>query len=206
MLFRSEFLEGIRNGDVTLAFRRWRRPSVQAGGTLLTPVGQLSIQSVDQVAPEQISLAEANRAGYKSREVLLDELRARTEGEVYRVELGPLRPDPRSALRKTEVVTEAEIQDIVNRLVEGYQPEKIILFGSYAYGNPTEDSDLDLLVVKEDQRPGWERTVEAKSYLKRRKFGLDLLVFTPEEFSALNPKYDLFAFDIQSKGKILYAR
>jgi len=104
------------------------------------------------------------------------------------------------------MVTAAEIQDIVNRLVEGYQLEKIILFGSYAYGTPNEDSDLDLLVVKEDQRPGWERTVEAKSYLKRRKFGLDLLVFTPEEFSSLNPKYDLFAFDIQSKGKILYAR
>jgi hypothetical protein len=116
MLFRSEFLEGIRNGDVTLAFRRWRRPSVQAGGTLLTPVGQLSIQSVDQVAPEQISIAEANRAGYKSREVLLVELRARTEGEVYRIELGPLRPDPRIALRKTEVVTEAEIQDLQIRL------------------------------------------------------------------------------------------
>jgi hypothetical protein len=116
MLFRSEFLEGIRNGDVSLAFRRWRRPSVQAGGTLLTPVGLLSIQSVVQVAPEQISMAEANRAGYQPRKVLLDELRARAGGEVYRIELGPLRPDPRIALRMAEVVTEAEIQDLQMRL------------------------------------------------------------------------------------------
>lgn len=116
MLFRSEFLEGLRHGDITLAFRRWRRPSVKAGGTLLTPVGQLSIQSVDQVDLENISLADANRAGYPSREVLLDELRARTEGEVYRVELGPLRPDPRMALRMTEVATEAELQALRFRL------------------------------------------------------------------------------------------
>lgn len=116
MLFRSEFLEGIRHGDITLAFRRWRRPSVQAGGTLLTPVGQLSIQSVDQVALETISIAEANRAGYTSKEVLLDELRARTGGEVYRIELGPLRPDPRIALCMKEEVTEAEVQALRIRL------------------------------------------------------------------------------------------
>ena len=116
MLFRSATLEGIRTGAITLAFRRWRRPSVRAGGTLLTPVGQLSIESVDAVALDGISTADARRAGYESREMLLEELRLRTEGEVYRIELGPLRPDPRIALRKTQVVTEAEFQDLGTRL------------------------------------------------------------------------------------------
>jgi hypothetical protein len=50
MIFRQRFLEGIRDGSVTLAFRRWRRPSVRAGGTVLTAVGQLEIVSVDEVA------------------------------------------------------------------------------------------------------------------------------------------------------------
>jgi hypothetical protein len=50
MIFRQRFLEGIRDGSVTLAFRRWRRPSVRAGGMLLTAVGQLEIVSVDEVA------------------------------------------------------------------------------------------------------------------------------------------------------------
>jgi len=104
------------------------------------------------------------------------------------------------------MISPEEIQDIVNRLVEGYQPEKIILFGCYAYGTPNEDSDLDLAIVKDDQRPGWQRNIEAKLFLKRIKFGLDLLVFTPEEFLALNPKYDFLAFDIQTKGKMFYAR
>jgi len=59
------------------------------------------------------------------------------------------------------MISEAQIQAIVARIVEGYQPDRIILFGSYAYGTPTEDSDLDLLVVKaDDQRRKIDRIVE----------------------------------------------
>lgn len=50
MLFKKAFLEKIRDGRVTLAFRRWRRPTVKSGGTLLTAVGELPIVSVTQVA------------------------------------------------------------------------------------------------------------------------------------------------------------
>lgn len=48
------------------------------------------------------------------------------------------------------MITEAQIQAVVQRIVAGYAPDRIILFGSYAYGTPTEDSDLDLLVLKAD--------------------------------------------------------
>ena len=116
MLFQKEFLEGIRTGDVTLAFRRWRRPSVRAGGTLLTPVGQLSIKSVEQVSLNLISVEDAERAGYETREALLYELQRRTEGEIYRVELGPIVADPRIALRETPADTDAEIQALRSRL------------------------------------------------------------------------------------------
>ncbi|PMR72536.1 hypothetical protein C1H69_21350 [Billgrantia endophytica] len=116
MLFRKEFLEGIRIGVVTLAFRRWRRPSVREGGTLLTPVGQLSIKSVEPVALNTISEADAHRAGYESRGELLDELRRRCEGEFYRIELGPLRPDPRIALRETQSSTDGELQELRSQL------------------------------------------------------------------------------------------
>ncbi len=116
MLLRKEFLEGIRAGTVTLAFRRWRRPTVRAGGTLLTAVGQLSIKSVESVALDQISAADAHRAGYESRESLLDELQHRPEGDIYRIELGPLRPDPRIALRETRVLTEAELHVLRSQL------------------------------------------------------------------------------------------
>ena len=50
-------------------------------------------------------------------------------------------------MEKTAMVDEQTIQDLCNRIVQDFQPERIILFGSYAYGNPTPDSDVDLLVV-----------------------------------------------------------
>jgi hypothetical protein len=67
MLFRKEFLDGIRTGAITLAFRRWRRPTVRAGGTLLTPVGQLAIASVEPVTLGEITADDAREAGYPSR-------------------------------------------------------------------------------------------------------------------------------------------
>ena len=96
MLFRKTFLAGIRDGTVTLAFRRWRRPSVREGGTLLTAVGELHIGSVTAVAIDSISVTEARHAGYESREALLAELTRREDGEFYRIELGPLAPIPGS--------------------------------------------------------------------------------------------------------------
>jgi len=68
------------------------------------------------VALELISTADARAAGYDSREMLLDELRRRSEGTVYRIELGPLRPDPRVALRATPPATDAEIHVLQDRL------------------------------------------------------------------------------------------
>lgn len=116
MLFRQQFLDGIRKGIVTLAFRRWRRPSVRAGGTLLTPVGELQIGAVDRVPLDGISEEDARRAGYESREALLAELALRAEGEVYRIELGPLRADPRLALRDSPVTDPGEARELLQRL------------------------------------------------------------------------------------------
>lgn len=116
MLFRKEFLERIRTGEVTLAFRRWRRPTVRAGSTLLTPDGQLSIKSVEPVNPSRISVGDAKRAGYESKKTLLDELQRRPEGEIYRIELGPILPDPRIALRETPADADAELQALRSRL------------------------------------------------------------------------------------------
>jgi hypothetical protein len=116
MLFRQEFLDGIRAGTITVAFRSWVRPTVRAGGTLLTAVGQLTIAAVTRVEPEQISEADARRAGYPSRDALLSELRRRDDGDVYRIDLGPLRPDPRIALRESATLTDVEASALRKRL------------------------------------------------------------------------------------------
>lgn len=117
MLFRKEFLEGIRSGAVTLAFRKWQRPSVRAGGTLLTPVGQLTIKQVKPVAMHQISAADVQRAGYDSIETLLEELQRRSTGNIYRIELGDLGPDPRVTLREIPATSDAESRSVQERLI-----------------------------------------------------------------------------------------
>lgn len=116
MLFRESFLDGLRDGTITVAFRSWRRPTVRAGGTLLTPVGQLSIGAVSRIPLDQISEADARLAGYASIGTLLAELSRGAGGDVYRIELGPLGPDPRSSLRKAVIQTDQEHQKVMERL------------------------------------------------------------------------------------------
>jgi hypothetical protein len=116
MIFRQRFLDGIRQGTVTLAFRRWRRPTVRTGGTLLTAVGELAIAEVTPIALDRISLADARRAGYASRDELMAELMRRAEGTVYRIELGPLRPDPRIALRTSPAQDPEDRRKLLERL------------------------------------------------------------------------------------------
>jgi hypothetical protein len=115
MLFRKKILDGLRNGTVTLAFRRWRRPTVRQGSTLLTPVGQLHIGSISLVALNLISEVDAQQAGYELREALLLELNRREVGQIYRIELGPLVPDPRIVLRNS-VASGDELQKLQKEL------------------------------------------------------------------------------------------
>lgn len=116
MILRRQVLDGIAAGTITAAFRRWRRPNVRAGGTLMTAIGQLEIRSIDAVEPERLTAADAARAGYATRDELLRELGQRTEGVVYRIELGALRPDPRIALRETVIDEGADLDALRTRL------------------------------------------------------------------------------------------
>jgi len=100
MLIPRDTLNGIARGEITLAFRRWQRPTVKTGGTLLTRAGQLEIKSVDTVRADSITSAEARSAGFDSREELLAELDRRGDGEIYRIAFGSLNADPRIALRE----------------------------------------------------------------------------------------------------------
>lgn len=116
MIFRKHFLSGIRDGSITVAFRRWTKPSVRSGGTLLTPIGQLQIVSVKPVDPTKLTSRDAKRAGFINRDELLAELSGRADGIVFRIDLGELRPDPRIALREALPAGPDEIADLVRRL------------------------------------------------------------------------------------------
>ncbi|MCS6939853.1 MAG: nucleotidyltransferase domain-containing protein [Roseiflexaceae bacterium] len=96
------------------------------------------------------------------------------------------------------------IEAISDRIAQEFEPELIILFGSYAYGNPQEDSDVDLLVV---MRHDGNNVYKAIDILNRVQppFPIDLLVRSPEEFWQRIALNDSFLCDILAKGRILYA-
>ena len=115
MLFKRPVLDRIAAGTVTLAFRRWRRPTVRAGGTLTTPAGVLAIEAVDIVAADQVTEAEARRAGVAGRDELLAGLDA-AEGELYRIAFRLQGADPRAALRQQDDLTAADVAALRQRL------------------------------------------------------------------------------------------
>lgn len=98
------------------------------------------------------------------------------------------------------------LSEVVARLKEGYQPERIILFGSYAYGTPSEDSDVDLLVVKNTEETPSQRWARVKDLLKEanRRIAITPLVYTPQELAARLKVGDFFIEEILTKGKTLY--
>ena len=116
MLFQQRFLDGIAEGTVTLAYRRWRRPSVRAGGSLRTPVGVISIDSVEGVDPASITSADANRAGYASVEELVQSLAPGAYLPVYRIAFRYAGEDPRIRLRQNVEFSPDEAERIALKL------------------------------------------------------------------------------------------
>ncbi len=95
----------------------------------------------------------------------------------------------------------------VKRIVDELKPEKIILFGSYAYGNPTPDSDVDLLVIMKTRAKEIDRYVAVSNLLYPRQFPVDILVKTPKEIKVeAGKKGNFFMREILTKGKVLYDR
>ena len=98
------------------------------------------------------------------------------------------------------------VSEIVEKLKREYKPLKIILFGSYAYGNPTEDSDIDLLILKNTDERRVDRFVQVKRiiYNPNCKIHVSPLVYSPEELEERLRMGDDFIKEIIQKGTILY--
>ncbi len=114
MLLNRRALDGIAAGEIDLAFRRWKRPTVKAGGTLRTRAGVLAIDAVEPTSERRITAANARRAGFRSRKELLASLRP--EGRLYRIEFRRVGSDPRAALRERAEITESEREELDARL------------------------------------------------------------------------------------------
>src|SRR4030095_154977 len=115
------------------------------------------------------------------------------------------RPIPNWATLRPPV-TEALLADITQRIVKKFQPYKVVLFGSYAYGTPDLDSDVDLLVVIDSDEPMGQRMRRVTEMAKVRFLPMDIIVRTPAELAERLAMGDFFLAEILEKDKVLYRR
>ncbi len=106
---------------------------------------------------------------------------------------------------KRKVVSRRVIEDTARQIVELFDPEQIILFGSYAYGTPDADSDVDLLVVMKTALTDTQQAIRICQAIPYR-YGLDLLVRTPENLSRRIAMGDRFLQEVTNRGKVIYER
>jgi len=101
------------------------------------------------------------------------------------------------------MTTQTQIREFGRRLGESFHPQQVVLFGSYAYGRPTNDSDVDILVIMSTDGNPIDKSVEMRLQL-RPGFPLDLLVRTPEKVKERLALGDDFMKDILENGEVLY--
>ena len=109
---------------------------------------------------------------------------------------------------KSKGRVQAVLKELVEILRQAYDPERIILFGSYAYGTPTRDSDMDILIVKKTSVPFYRRLTEVRRLVSpaRRGIPFDPMVMTPKELTQRLANGDQFFQEIIARGQTLYSR
>ena len=95
------------------------------------------------------------------------------------------------------------IHELARRIAEKYKPERIILFGSYAYGNPRPESDVDILVVMGTKLRESQQALQIRQHLNPL-FGVDILVYTPQKLEQRLSWSDPFLKEILGRGVVLY--
>lgn len=102
------------------------------------------------------------------------------------------------------MLTSTDIERVRDAIVEGVHPLQIFLFGSYAEGRQTDDSDVDLVVVMKSDLAPHQRNVAVKRLFPRRKFSLDAFVYTPEEFEKYKDVPGTIVYTAAHEGRLLY--
>lgn len=102
------------------------------------------------------------------------------------------------------MVTNKLILSIVDKIKDQFHPLKIILFGSYAWGVPDDDSDIDLFVIMESNLRRDQRSRQIQKIFSERTFPLDIIVYTPEEIKLSIKRGNSFIKEILTRGGVVY--
>ena len=104
-----------------------------------------------------------------------------------------------------ELISPQTIDAVVERIARHFAPQRIILFGSYASGQPTPDSDLDLLIIMKSDLPRQERATPIRLLFRPTPCAMDFLVYTPEEIAEWNGTPNHVITEALLLGKVVYA-
>jgi predicted nucleotidyltransferase len=102
------------------------------------------------------------------------------------------------------MIKEKEISKLVNTIASKYHPQKIILFGSYAKGNANDNSDIDLLIIKDDKLPKIERNRVVRGFINDYDLPVDIIVKSSDEFDKYKNIIGHVAYSANKYGKIVY--
>lgn len=102
------------------------------------------------------------------------------------------------------MINEETINSLAQEIKTRVNPQKIILFGSYAWGRPTEDSDIDLFIVMDSDLRRDERAKRISGFFPNRVFPLDIIAYTPSELEFSLKRGNFFIEEVLAKGKVLY--
>ncbi len=103
-------------------------------------------------------------------------------------------------------MNQKSIDTVVNQIVKFYKPDKIFLFGSYASGIPTENSDIDLLIIKSTNEKPLSRIRFIRNHLNPYPFALDIFVYTPNEYLSMKNSINTLPYYVNKEGKLLYSK
>ncbi len=189
MLFKQIHLQGILEGNVSLAFRVWEKPSVKKESLIKTPIGVIRILNVEAIEKEQITSIQAKKAGYSSKEDLLKTLkpfRKDSDGIIYKIEVQYHSEDPRIQLREDNLTNE-KFSEIIARLdrldsanKQGPWTRKILsVIAKYPYKKAAELS----------QRTGLEKEWLKLNIRKLKNLGLTISHTVGYELSPLGKQF-----------------
>lgn len=161
MLFKNKILEQIYSGEVTKAFRRWKRPSVKKGSLIHTKIGLIKINEVSKTTIKEITERDALSAGHKDLKSLIKDLKSRAEGSFYRIDLVYFGKDPRIKLRQRIKISKDEKEDLLKRIksLEARSGKWVKAYLEYLHKNPgvrakelSEVFDIEVLKFKANVR------------------------------------------------------
>lgn len=187
MLFKEKHLQGIRSGEISLAFRKWKKTAVKTGSLIKTSIGLVEIKAVSEIDASEIKIGDAINAGFASLDELLQLLNKTEQGIIYKIYIDYFDKDPRIALRENINPENVELKEITSKLERfdrySKQGNWTLEVLKLIHQNPT----LRAAVLA--QRTRWEKEWLKLNIRKLKNIGLTISHEVGYSISPLGEKY-----------------